>query len=335
MDINMSNTLKAHTEIIADYSPEGAGNFFDELAVISENGTWTVPSGVSKIRVAVIGGGDGGYSGAQGKNGGDGQSSTSGIGLAWGTWGDGGQGGSKGKGGLGGRILVLSLNVKEGQSFNVTIGSGGEGGVCSGFENTPGTEGTDTTFGEYSSANGTRSATGYADLFGSTAYGLPGVDGLADGADGIGGGAGNEGQPEGDTITIDGVTYVCGKRGETARAVHNNSQGTVESMAAGGGGNGGGAAAGANGFDGADGQAWADSYGAGAVGGDGGNGATASIHGHDGAAFGSGGQGGCGGGGGGGGGSGAFSAVVGGSGGKGGLGSNGGAGAHGCVLIYY
>ena len=333
MDINMSNTLKAHTEIIADYSPEGAGNFYDELDVISENGTWTVPSGVSKIRVAVIGGGDGGSSGAKGGDGGDGQTSMSGS-LAWGKWGDGGQGGAKGQGGLGGRILVLSLNVEEGQTFDVLIGSGGAGGVCSGVENTPGTEGSDTTFGEYSSANGTRSATGYADLFGSTAYGLPGLDGLADGTDGIGGGAGNEGQPEGDTITIDGITYVCGNRGKSASAAHNDEQGYVEYIVSGGGGNGGGAAAGANGFDGADGEAYADGTSAAAIGGDGGNGAAATIHGEDGAEFGSGGQGGCGGGGGGGGGSG-LTYYVGGSGGKGGMGSNGGAGAHGCVLIYY
>lgn len=333
MDITMSNTLKAHTEIVADYSPEGAGNFYDELAVISENETWTVPAGVSKIRVAVIGGGDGGFSGAKGGDGGDGQTSMSGS-FAWGTWGDGGPGGAKGQGGLGGRILVLSLNVEEGQTFDIAIGSGGAGGVCTGLENTPGTEGTDTMFGEYTSAAGTRSATGYADLFGSTAYGVPGADGLADGADGIGGGAGNEGQPEGDTITIDGVTYVCGSRGESAVASHKNAQGYTEYMVSGGGGNGGGAAAGANGFDGADGEAISDGTSAAAIGGDGGNGASATIHGEDGAVFGAGGQGGCGGGGGGGGGSG-VTYYVGGKGGKGGMGSNGGAGAPGCVLIYY
>lgn len=335
MDINMSNTLKAHTEVIADYSPGSVGNFYNNLDVISSDSTWTVPAGVSKIRVVIIGGGDGGYSGAQGENGGDGQSSAAGIGLSWGRWGDGGEGGAKGQGGLGGRILVLSLVVEEGQLFDVVVGSGGVGGICEGTHNTPGTEGTDTSFGEYSSANGARSVTGYTDLFGTTAYGKPGESGLSDGADGIGGGTGNEAAPEGETITINGITYVCGERGETARAVHNNDQGFVESIAAGGGGDGGGAAAGANGFDGKDGQAFADENGATAIGGDGGAGATASIHGEDGAEFGSGGQGGCGGGGGGGGASGAFSSVVGGSGGKGGMGSSGGAGAPGCVLIYY
>lgn len=335
MDINMSNTLKAHTEIIADYSPGSVGNFYNNLDVVSADGTWTVPEGTTKIRVVIIGGGDGGYSGAQGKDGGDGETSTVGIGFDWGAWGAGGEGGAKGQGGLGGRILVLSLKVEEGQTFDVVVGTGGAGGVCAGIENAPGEDGADTIFGEYSSAAGTRSATGYTDLFGTTAYGKPGTSGLSDGIDGIGGSAEGGGQPEGDTITIDGVTYVCGNRGKQAVATHSNDQGLVESTAAGGGGNGGGAAAGANGFDGEDGQAFADETGATAIGGDGGNGATASIHGADGAEYGSGGQGGCGGGGGGGGGSGAFSSVVGGAGGKGGMGSNGGAGAPGCVLIYY
>lgn len=338
MDINMSNTLKAHTEIIADYSPEGAGNFYTKLDVVSADGAWAVPAGVSKIRVAVIGGGDGGYSGAQGENGGDGQDYAHSPDYTWGKWGNGGKGGAKGQGGLGGRILVMSLNVEEGQTFDVVIGSGGAGGVCSGLENTPGAEGTDTTFGEYSSANGTRSATGYADLFGTTAYGLPGLAGISDGTDGIGGGTGNETPSTGDTITIDGITYICGSRGESARDVHNDEQGFVKYMAAAGGGDGGGAAAGANGHDGAAGQAVANEMEVTAIGGAGGNGATASIYGKDGAGFGSGGQGGSGGGGGGGGGSGAASyggSVLGGSGGKGGMGSNGGSGAHGCVLIYY
>lgn len=341
MDIKMSNTLKARAEIVTNFSPGGAGNFYTDSVLISEDGYWTVPNGVTKIRVAIIGGGSGGYSGAQGGKGEDGQEALSGFGLGsgWGKWGAGGKGGAKGRGGLGGRILVVSLDVEEGQTFPVAIGRGGSGGVCSGTENAAGTDGSDTIFGDYSSAQGVRSATGYVDLFGSSMYGLPGEDGIANGSNGDSGGDGNEPEIVGDSITIGGVTYVSGARGTYAMASYTNTSGYTERVVMAGGGNGGGAAAGANGGDGINGQAIADKNSSVAIAGHGGKGADSSVNGVDASNYGSGGQGGNGGGGGGGGGSGfAYEAgtyVVAGIGGSGGMGSNGGSGASGCVLIYF
>ncbi len=323
LDITMSNTLKAHAEIVSDYSPAGAGNFYKNLVVLSEDGSWTVPEGVTKIRVVLIGGGSGGYSGSQGEAGSAGSSTAK-------KNGDGGKGGSKGQGGLGGRILVLSFGVEVGQTFSAKIGQGGPGGVCVGTECAPGTDGTDTTFGDYSSSNGIRSVTGYADLFGSTVYGLPGEEGIFDGSNGDGGGGAYGPAVTGDSITINGITYVSGAYGNYA----------VGTYAAAYGGNGGGAAAGSNGGPGGDGRMYTSIIDGTeiAYGGVGGAGATATIPGNDAFIYGSGGQGGNGGGGGGGGGSGesiSGGRVSGGSGGAGGLGSKGGDGASGCVLIYY
>lgn len=333
LDINMSNTLKGRAEIVADYTPGGAGNYYQNVEVISADGEWTVPSGVEKIRIVLIGGGDGGSSGANGTDGTEGELVIGNGYVAKGTDGDGGEGGQAGSGGLGGRIFVKSISVVEGDVFTVTVGEGGSGGICEGTESVPGGEGTDTTFGEYTSADGTRSATGYAELFGGVNYAVPGVDGIA-GLDGLG-----NNNETGDTIIIDGVTYVCGTVGEDSLATWTNSSGYTGGTATPRGGHGGGAAAGANGGDGED--AYGETYGQEAIGfgGAGGAGATAAFAGADGEQYGSGGSGGHGGGGGGGGGSGdtvvSSVAVIGGKGGAGGLGSNGGQGAQGCVLVYY
>lgn len=336
LDITMSNTLKAHAEIVADYSPGGAGNYYTNVSVISEDGVWVVPDGVTKIRVAIIGGGSGGQSGANGADGTDGELGLSGGYIFKGKGGEGGAGGSGGAGGEGGKILVLSLEVTAGQAFAVAIGQGGAGGICSGTEVVDGADGMDTTFGDYTSASGTKSATGYSDLFGGETYAVPGGAGY-DGSDGVG--EGSDGATTSDTITIGGVTYVPGATGEGAVATWMNDSGYTGGTAMPNGGYGGGAALGANGGDGADATGQSLQREAIGFGGQGGYGASASVPGADGAQYGSGGHGGHGGGGGGGGGSGNAvsenAGIIGGDGGIGGSGSNGGQGAQGCVLVYY
>lgn len=338
LDITMSNTLRGRAEIVADYSPGGAGNYYTHVDVISADGKWTVPDGVEKIRIVLIGGGTGGWSGASGEPGGDTEYIYS---VASGSYdkkdgGAGGKGGAAGTGGSGGKILVASFHVEAGTVFPVSVGSGGPGGVCTGTENAPGAEGTDTTFGDYSSANGTRSATGYADLFGSTTYGLPGIVGV-NGADGVG--YSSDGVVGGESITIGGVTYVCGATGEGKDAYWPRPDGVVGGTTVSNGGYGGGAAYGANGENGMD--ATSERGGNYIIGypGNGGNGASAASPGEVGPQYGAGGQGGHGGGGGGGGGGAAcigLNAIAEESkGGLGGLGSNGGQGAQGCVLVYY
>lgn len=130
-----------------------------------------------------------------------------------------GIGGTPGTPGEGGRILVVEINVTKGQKFVYKCGVGGIGGIgqrmvgaLKGAENVnvgftiepskPGTEGSDTTFGPYSSANGVRLRYGYLDVLTNTLYGSigdngrPGQSGYlgAPAADGVGQGP-NPGKP--------------------------------------------------------------------------------------------------------------------------------------------
>ena len=130
-----------------------------------------------------------------------------------------GIGGMPGAPGEGGRILVVEINVTKGQKFAYKCGVGGIGGIGQhmvgalvgaedvnvGFTieySEPGTEGSDTTFGPYSSANGVRLRHGYLDVLTNTLYGSigdngrPGQSGYlgASTVDGVGQGP-NPGEP--------------------------------------------------------------------------------------------------------------------------------------------
>lgn len=323
LDITLSHVLKAKATIISDYSPANPGNFYTDLSLITSNSSWVVPDGITKIRVVLIGGGAGGYSGAKGQDGTN----------DWDTWGNGGDGGAKGQGGLGGNILIFTLTVVPGESFSVTVGSGGVGGICTSTDNASGTNGTESTFGNRSSAEGVPSGTGYTDLFSGTTYGLPGLPGVADGGAGIG--QNNYLDPE--SITVDGVTYFPGANGSSDSGSGRNPDGERWSGEAYGGG-GGGAAYGSNGGNGGNGRVSNNNNWGFVNGGDGGKGGNAAFDGKNASVYGCGGQGGSGGGGGGAGACGYENNTNGrwpGSGGAGGNGSNGGNGAGGCVLIYY
>jgi type II secretory pathway pseudopilin PulG len=99
----------AATAIFPPYQPDGSpgtpGTFI-----------WTVPAGVSSIRVTVVGGGGGGQ----------GTLPTVAPGKGDGFW----KGtGSVGLGGTGGASVVAVMAVTEGTSFNITVGAGGKGGA--------------------------------------------------------------------------------------------------------------------------------------------------------------------------------------------------------------
>lgn len=322
MDINMSNTLKADAEIVSDYSPGAAGNFYKNLATITQDGSWTVPENVTKIRVVLIGGGDGGEAGQAGEAGGKGPTYTSIYSAASAKvyQGDPGNGGEGGNGGLAGKVYMATLTVNPGDILDAIIGLGGSGAV---FGGNPGS-GTPTTFGSLSSDNGSSAGAGYAALMGGGVYALPGSDGVA----------GGRGQEPGTAISAGGerptVTYgdSIWTAGENGVFDSNYSEGNGTMFA--GGGNGGGAAVGFNGNNGEDGIAGTTS----ALGGDGGSGATP-ISAESATIPGSGGSGGHGGGGGGGGGCAIADTPYSSNGGVGGNGGTGGNGAPGIVLIYY
>lgn len=307
MELTMSGIIKAKTTIVTGFIPAASGNYYSNLTEFTENGTYTAKKD-GKIRVVVIGGGDGGECGKNGENGENGSSNASGSP---------GIGGEPGSGGNPGKIFVVTVPVKRGQTFPVTVGDGGTGAQFGGL---PGV-GFASTFGNYSSEDGYRSDAGHSALIGGNVYGVKGGSGIK----------GGDGQPV-DVVTpgnqtevsFQGQTWYSGTAGET-----------VSSSGAGAaGGLGGGAAVGLHGQDGSQGEITDISSGILANGGDGGSGATP-IKAPNGVVRGSGGTGGHGGGGGGGGG-----AAAGGSenwvgnGGAGGSGGAGGDGAKGIVLVY-
>ena len=137
------------------------GSFlYETREVITQNGTWTAPAGVTQIFAIVAGGGDGGESGGDG---------------------DWDEAGADGADGLGGLVWAGTININPQQQFAVSLGAGGAAGQAGGT----------TTFGAYSSANGERFEYGYTDVRSGESYARTGVDSpLANSADGGKGGKG-------------------------------------------------------------------------------------------------------------------------------------------------
>ena len=129
------------------------GSFlFQKKEVILSSGTWTAPSGVSQLRVILVGKG---FDGEKGEDG---------------TW---DSAGVNGEDGHGGKVWSGTININDQQKFEVTIG-------------------VDTVFGSYSSADGDRYEYGYTDIASGDSFARTGVanplPGSGDGgAGGVGG----------------------------------------------------------------------------------------------------------------------------------------------------
>ena len=138
---------------------------YEDYELIKESGTWKVPEGVTELRVIIGGGGSGGTNGSAGSYESAGQ---------------------PGIPGAGGTVWYGTISVNPGQSFDVTIGTGGE----------PGEEGTASTFGIHTSANGRVYANGFTDVITGSSFGRTGVArpdaNTSDG--GAGGAAGRKGE---------------------------------------------------------------------------------------------------------------------------------------------
>jgi hypothetical protein len=134
---------------------------FQTCELITESGTWTAPSGVTSLRIVLVGGGDGSANGTAG------------------TWDSNGTDGSDGGGA---KVYYSTISINDQQSFDVTIGTGGE--IAS--------KGGATVFGAYSSANGALFEYGYTDISNGNSYARTGVTspqaGTGDGAKGGTGG---------------------------------------------------------------------------------------------------------------------------------------------------
>lgn len=328
--VTVSRELVSYQRFLLGFvPPDPTAGVYNHVDVISGSGTFTVPEGVTSLRVVLIGGGTGGASGAKGENG-----TAGGVNQSQGA---GGAGGAGGTAGTPGKIYQATFSVTPGQQFTVAIGAAGAGGTYSAEGQNAGNAGGETSFGSYSSINGAISENGFVEEVSGIQYALPGKDGVA-GSAGTTGGSGNQWGPEAETtsVTYEGQTWYSGATGKIKYLVNSSDKVTVVAW----GGGGGGAAVGANGADGTQGSvsivsSLESQYTA--DGGVGGNGAAPTIQPQSAATYGSAGNGGHGGGGGGGGGGVLESYGVnwGGEAGTGAAGTPGGDGAPGCVLVYY
>ena len=153
---------------------QAAGSaLYEDYVLLTTDGPWQVPSGVTKLRVIIGGGGSGGGLGYDGSY---------------------DAAGEKGMDGAGGKIWYGDIEVTPGQVFEVTIGAGGQ----------PRRPGADSSFGMYSSSDGVRYENGFASAATGFTFGRSGVaapapnssDGGAGGAGGAQGVMGADGNPE-------------------------------------------------------------------------------------------------------------------------------------------
>lgn len=173
---------------------------YEESALLTEDGIWTAPAGVSRLFVAI---GQGGQGGMHGEDGVLRETERWGVNADTGDWGEKGsyesRAGVKGAAGAGGKIWFGSIDINEQQAFEVTIGRGGKASEAFG---TAGEEGGETTFGPYSSAAGKVFDFGYTDVTAGGSYGRTGVPAPVNGsADGAEGGAGGEAGVGGWSVT--------------------------------------------------------------------------------------------------------------------------------------
>lgn len=326
LDTTMSGTLKSEMAALVGFLPPQpeTTEYYDERVILTNSGEWTVPEGVTSLRVVLVEHGADGLDGSSGASGGSvSLIVTDAEAKPGGTWsrqpGAGGAGGAGGEGGLGGRILSADLDVFSGTVFAYSTD-------------------TETTFGTLSAQNGSRSDAGFTDPVTGDVFGKKGDDGSAGGDGGGGGsanssnfnpgengagvppntgGAGSEGNykrfEESETVYKNGYLLVAGGTGGGGAAVGNNGQDAVQPLTSGVR-----AGAGAN----AEPPSGAVNYGCGGYGGNGGGGGGGASglylrHGaymYDGTP------------------SGTWLDLAGGAGGSGSTGSPGGAG---CIIIYY
>lgn len=175
-ETKISGLLKSRTSALVGFLPPQpeTTEYYDERVILTGSGEWTVPEDVTSLRAVLI---DQGADGTDGTDGAAGantslimtsaesqvQSFTRQV-----PGGKGGAGGEAGLGGLGGRILSADLDVTPGASFAYDVAA-------------------ETTFGELSSASGSRSDVGFTDPITGDVYGKKGDDGLAGGKGGDGG----------------------------------------------------------------------------------------------------------------------------------------------------
>ena len=105
--ISMTDSAVSATRYFGDGSQLSgivADSGLASVQVFTSNGTWTRPSGITKVKVIVTGGGGGGGGGT-------------------GNW-------NHGQGGCAGGTAIEFIDVSSTASASVTVGTGGAGGCC-------------------------------------------------------------------------------------------------------------------------------------------------------------------------------------------------------------
>lgn len=180
-----SKVTKAVCQFICGYTPPGVGQDFTKSYILVGSGTWNLPEFIfekesPKIRVVLIGGGQGGSSGYAGADGT--------IPIIGSATNEQAKGGATGRPGSGGKFYTVDI-LNPARSYTYACGEGGEGGAISRSHevSNPGTFGGDTTFTDgvnsYSSAAGESSDEGVTNFFNGAKYAKQ-VIFYADGGDG-------------------------------------------------------------------------------------------------------------------------------------------------------
>lgn len=255
--------IVSEEKIISGFLPPQPSNleYYDARVVLTGEGDWDPPDGITKGTAVLIGGAQGGWSGHKGSPGessGDSYSTNSGRGIMSSKGGAGGEPGAPGKGG---KVLVVDIDIQPGGTYHYCSGVGGPGGVHSATESVEGSYGTPSTFGPYSSDDGASMDNGYLDVITGEMFAVSGGIGIKGGkGGGVKDGAGasdsviNE---SGESVTDEnGVEWLPGAISQppipTSSADATSRDGTYLGWVAAGAGDGlgGGAAAGGNGSDG-------------------------------------------------------------------------------------
>ena len=190
-DVNLSNTLKAEERLLVGYVPPKFEQVvtYDEHELLTGGGTWTVPEGVTEVRLVLIQGGQAGYNGEDGTGSKgstiqdtdsdstpfrqmeEGSTETANASASR-NGASAGQGGAGGQAGSGGKVLQTSIEVTPGQAISFSCGVGGT---------TNGAQGGETTFGGLSTASGSVLSSGYTDVVTGETYASPGLAGESGG----------------------------------------------------------------------------------------------------------------------------------------------------------
>lgn len=316
MSLTAYGFIRASCEFVANFTIPPTVTGYRESICLTGSGIFTLPqNALFPIKIVLIGGGQGGASGYPGEDGAS-IEANGGSGM-------GGKGGKGGKAGKGGKIYSVTLRKSSSKAISYRCGAGGKGGIA-GSGSTPGGDGGDTVFAEYSSKLGYSLENGLTSE--TSLYARPGEDGI------VGGEGGSvERFPVQPVIYAFKYSYAENSHNGVAGATSDPLSIDERNVSSGAGG--GGAAYNSNGGD-ATSAVLKNKKITNASGGAGANAGAPEVFFDE---YGCGGNGGHGGGGGGASGTGNSSlyTFIRGKGGKGGQGSDGLDGIEGCILVFY